>query len=156
MAGRWWAGRLGDRLGHARLLAPALAIAAAGMAALFWLASPIAVIVGMGVFGLGFGILQNATFALMISRMPESGFGTASAIWNLAYDAGYGAGPAAFGVFVGATGYPAAFALSALVMVAALPLARGKRSKVVIKDGQRPLARGVLGRRDELQAQPVE
>jgi MFS family permease len=156
MAGRWWAGRLGDRLGHARLLAPALAIAAAGMAALFWLASPIAVIAGMALFGLGFGILQNATFALMISRMPESGFGAASAIWNLAYDAGYGAGPAAFGMFVGATGYPAAFALSALVMVAALPLARGKRSKVVIEDAQRPLARGVLGRRDELQAQPVE
>jgi hypothetical protein len=36
------------------------------------------------------------------------GFGAASAIWNLAYDAGYGAGPAAFGVFVGVTGYPVA------------------------------------------------
>jgi len=128
MAGRWWGGRLGDRLGHARLLAPALPIAAAGMAALFWLASPVAVIAGMGLFGLGFGILQNATFALMISRMPASGFGAASAIWNLAYDAGYGAGPAAFGVFVGVTGYPVAFVFAALVMVLALPLARGPRA----------------------------
>jgi predicted MFS family arabinose efflux permease len=127
MAGRWWAGWLGDRLGHARLLPPALVIAAAGMAALLWLASPVAVIAGMGLFGLGFGVLQNATFALMISRMPESGFGAASAIWNLAYDAGYGAGPAAFGVFVGVTGYPIAFAFSALLMVLALPLARGPR-----------------------------
>ena len=128
MAGRWWAGRLGDRLGHARLLPPALAIAAAGMAGLFWLGSPVAVIAGMGLFGLGFGVLQNATFALMIDRMPESGFGAASAIWNLAYDAGYGAGPAAFGVFVGATGYPIAFALSALIMVVVLPLTRSPRS----------------------------
>src|SRR5580692_7234742 len=127
MAGRWWAGRLGDRLGHARLLPPALVIAAAGMAGLFWLASPVAVIAGMGLFGLGFGVLQNATFALMINRMPESGFGAASAIWNLAYDAGFGAGPAAFGVFVGVTGYPVAFALSALMMVVALPLARKAR-----------------------------
>ncbi len=123
-AGSWWAGRLGDRAGHARLLIPALAIAAAGMTALLWLASPVAVIVGMMLFGLGFGILQNATFMLMINRMPASGFGTASAIWSLAYDAGYGAGPAAFGLFVGVTGYPVAFALSALLMVAVLPLAR--------------------------------
>ena len=106
---------------------PALAIAAAGMAGLFWLASPVAVIAGMGLFGLGFGALQNATFTLMINRMPESGFGTASAIWNLAYDAGYGAGPAAFGVFVGVTGYPIAFAFSALMMVVALPLTRRPR-----------------------------
>jgi predicted MFS family arabinose efflux permease len=127
MAGRWWAGRLGDRLGHARLLPPALVIAAAGMAGLFWLGSPIAVIAGMGLFGLGFGALQNATFTLMINRMPESGFGAASAIWNLAYDAGYGAGPAAFGVFVGLTGYPIAFAFSALLMIVALPLTRSPR-----------------------------
>ena len=123
-AGSWGAGRLGDRVGHARLLAPALAIATAGLAGLLWLASPVAVIAGMGLFGLGFGILQNATFTLMINRMPASGFGTASAIWSLAYDAGYGAGPAAFGVFVGGTGYPVGFALSAVMMVVALPLAR--------------------------------
>ncbi|MGC1287112.1 MAG: MFS transporter, partial [Streptosporangiaceae bacterium] len=169
MAGRWWAGRLGDRLGHERLLPAALAIAAAGMAALFWLASPVAVIAGMGLFGLGFGALQNATFTLMINRMPESGFGTASAIWNLAYDAGYGAGPAAFGVFVGVTGYPIAFAFSALLMVVALPLTRrprpaaaarsargGKRGEVVIQDRQRPLGRSVPGSGDELDAQPVK
>lgn len=156
MAGRWGAGRLGDRLGHERLLAPALVIGAAGMAALFWLTSPAAVIAGMGLFGLGFGVLQNATFALMIDRMPESGFAAASAIWNLAYDAGYGAGPAAFGLFVGVTGYPIAFVFSAVLMVVALPLARGKRGKVVIQHGERPLDRGVPGRRDELQPQPVK
>ena len=139
MAGRWWAGRLGDRHGHTRLLPPALVIAAAGMVALFWLGSPPAVIAGMALFGLGFGALQNATYTLMIDRMPESGFGAASAIWNLAYDAGYGAGPAAFGLFVGVTGYPIAFAFSALLMVVAVPLARGKRGEVVIQDGQRPL-----------------
>ena len=126
-AGSWGAGRLGDRIGHARLLAPALAIATAGMAGLLWLASPAAVIAGMAVFGLGFGILQNSTFTLMISQLPESEFGTASAIWSLAYDAGFGAGPAAFGVFVGVTGYPVAFALSALTMVVALPLVRKPR-----------------------------
>src|SRR5262249_26835695 len=101
--GRWWAGRRGDRTGHARLLIPALAITASGMVTMIWLASPAAVIAGMCLFGIGFGICQNATFALMIERMPPAGAGTASALWNLAYDAGYGAGPAAFGLVVNHT-----------------------------------------------------
>ena len=124
---RWWAGRRGDRTGHARLLVPALAIASLGMVTMIWLASPAAVIAGMCLFGTGFGICQNATFALMIGRMPPSGAGTASALWNLAYDAGYGAGPAAFGLVVNHTGYPAAFALTAVLMLAAVPLARRER-----------------------------
>src|SRR5215471_12194257 len=125
---RWWAGRRGDRTGHARLLVPALAIASLGMITMLWLASPAAVIAGMCLFGIGFGIVQNATFALMIDRMPQARLGTASALWNLAYDAGYGAGPALFGLLVGHTGYPAAFALTAGLMLAALPAARWERS----------------------------
>jgi predicted MFS family arabinose efflux permease len=134
--GRWWAGRRGDRSGHARLLVPALAIASLGMVTMIWLASPAAVIAGMCLFGTGFGICQNATFAMMIDRMPPSGVGTASALWNLAYDAGYGAGPAAFGLVVIHTGYPAAFALTAVLMLAAVPLARREQAT----------ARGTAGR----------
>jgi MFS family permease len=125
---RWWAGRHGDRHGHARLLIPGLVAASLGMTAMIWLTSPVIVIAAMCLFGTGFGISQNATFALMIDRMPASGFGTASALWNLAYDAGYGAGPAAFGLFVAHTGYPAAFALTGVLMLAALPAAQRERS----------------------------
>ena len=125
---RWWAGRHGDRHGHAGLLIPGLAIASLGMTAMIWLASPAAVIAGMCLFGTGFGISQNAIFALMIDRMPASGFGAASAIWNLAYDAGYGAGPAVFGMFAGRAGYPAAFALTGVLMLAALPAAWRERA----------------------------
>ena len=127
-AGRWWAGRRGDRHGHAGLLIPGLAIAAAGMVAMIWLRSPAAVLAGMALFGTGFGIIQNATLVLMIDRMPASGLGTASALWNLAYDAGYGAGPAVFGLFAGRTGYPAAFALTGLLMLAVLPAGRRART----------------------------
>jgi MFS family permease len=90
------------------------------MTLLIWVTAPFALITGMCLFGIGFGISQNATFALMIDRAPVSGYGTASALWNLAYDAGYGAGPAVFGVFVVYTGYPAAFALTGMLMLAAL------------------------------------
>src|SRR6266571_1030978 len=117
---RWWAGRHGDRHSHAGLLVPGLLTAAAGMTILIWVAAPAALIAGLCLFGIGFGISQNATFTLMIDRAPVSGYGTASALWNLAYDAGYGAGPAVFGMFAGSTGYPAAFALTGTLMLAAL------------------------------------
>jgi MFS family permease len=127
-ASRWWAGRRGDRHGHAGLLIPGLLTAAAGMASLIWASAPVVVIAGMCLFGIGFGIAQNATFALMLDRAPSSGYGTASALWNLAYDAGYGTGSIVFGVFVAHTGYPAAFALTGLLILAALvPAVRDRR-----------------------------
>ena len=128
-AGRWWAGWRGDRHGHAGLLIPGLAIAAAGMVAMIWLRSPAAVLAGMALFGTGFGIIQNATLVLMIDGMPAAGLGTASALWNLAYDAGYGAGPVVFGLFAGHTGYPVAFALTGLLILAALPAGRRARGR---------------------------
>ena len=115
-----WAGRHGDRHGHAGLLVPGLLISAAGMIILIWVAAPASLIAGMCLFGIGFGITQNVTFSLMIDRAPVAGYGTASALWNLAYDAGYGAGPAVFGVFVVYTGYPAAFAVTGMLVLAAL------------------------------------
>jgi MFS family permease len=129
-ASRWWAGRRGDRHGHAGLLIPGLLTAAAGMASLIWVSAPVAVIAGMCLFGIGFGIAQNVTFTVMIDRAPGSGYGTASALWNLAYDAGYGTGPIVFGVFVAHTGYPAAFALTGLLILAALvPAVRDRRDR---------------------------
>jgi MFS family permease len=118
---RWWAGRIGDRHGHARLMVPALVIAAAGLGMMVWPGHPALVMVGMCLFGAGFGIMQNATLALMMDRVPTS-LGTANALWNLAYDGGYGAGPAAFGLMVAHTGFPAGFGLTGALILLALPV----------------------------------
>jgi len=128
---RWQAGRQGDRYGHARLLIPAVIACALGLAALIWLASPVAVLIGLALFGAGFGVVENSTFALLIERLPED---KASALWNLAYDAGYGAGPVMFGLVSPHTGYPAGFALTGLVVLAALPVA--------LREHRRPAAAG--------------
>ena len=119
-ASRWWAGRIGDRYGQARLLVPGAVATAAGIAALIWVGSPVAMYAGMCAFGIGFGILESATFTLMIERVPTSAYGTASALWNVAYDAGYGAGPVLLGAAVGSIGYPACFGLAALLACAAV------------------------------------
>jgi predicted MFS family arabinose efflux permease len=115
---RWQAGRHGDRYGHARLLLPALVVAAAGMLAMVALSSPVAIFAGMVLFGAGFGAVENATFALLIEQRPGA---QASAWWNLAYDVGYGAGPAVFGLICVRTGYPVAFALTGVLILAVLP-----------------------------------
>ena len=125
---RWQAGRHGDRYGHARLLIPGLIVAALGMTAMLWLSSPALVFASMVLFGAGFGVLENATFALLLERLPEA---KASALWNFAYDAGYGAGPAVFGLFAARTGYPAAFALTGIFVLAALPAALRERKAMV-------------------------
>jgi MFS family permease len=122
---RWQAGRYGDRSGHARLLVPALIVAALGLAAMVGLASPVLMFASMALFGVGFGVIENATFALLIEQLPEA---KASTLWNLAYDAGYGAGPAVFGLFAARTGYPAAFALTGILVLAVLPAARRERN----------------------------
>lgn len=119
---RWWAGRSGDRRGAATLLAPGALLSAAGIGALLMLPTTWAVLLGMAVFGAGFGIVQNASFSLMFERSTPGGYGAVSGMWNLAYDVGLGAGAVGFGLVVAQTGYPAGFALVAVLVVAVLPV----------------------------------
>ena len=122
---RWLAGRYGDRVGPAKLLAPALVLAALGAGSLVLIGTPIAIVVGSTLFGLGFGAAQNLTLTLMYNRVPASRYGQVSALWNLAYDGGWGMGAIIFGAVVAGTGFPLAFGLTALVVAAAvLPAVR--------------------------------
>jgi predicted MFS family arabinose efflux permease len=117
---RWATGRYSDRRGSGRLLIPAMLATAAGSAGLFVTGSPAAVLIGMALFGGGFGAAQNVTLALMLERAPRGEFGNVSALWNLAYDAGMGVGAVGFGLLTRATGYLAGFALTTAVLLAAL------------------------------------
>lgn len=130
---RWWAGRFGDRHGQSVLLVPGVLLAAVGVLALVWSANPVMLLGGMLIFGLGFGAVQSASFVLMLNRVPESGYDTVSALWNMAYDGGWGLGAALFGMLAVHTGYSPAFALTAvLVLVALLPTVRDRRSAKAI------------------------
>jgi MFS family permease len=117
---RWLAGRFGDRVGPVRLLAPAMVLAALGAGALVFIGSAAAVLVGATLFGIGFGAAQNLTLATMYNRSPKSRYGQVSALWNLAYDGGWGLGAMVFGMVVAGTGYPAAFGLTAAIVALAI------------------------------------
>ncbi|MFB6721919.1 MFS transporter [Kribbella sp. NPDC056345] len=67
---RWLAGRLGDRLGPARLLPAALALSALGAAGLVLINNPVAVLAGSTLFGIGFGAAQNLTLTSCTTEPP--------------------------------------------------------------------------------------
>jgi predicted MFS family arabinose efflux permease len=120
MAARWSAGRFGARHGQAGLLVGATMVGAIGVASLALLANPAAVAIGAILLGIGFGVAQNAVLTLMFDRVTAAGYDMASAMYNLAYDAGMGLGAAGFGAVAVRIGYPAAFLLTGTVMLAAL------------------------------------
>ncbi len=123
------AGRFGDRHGHTSLLYPGIGLAAAGMAAIAATGTPALVIGGAAVFGAGFGLLQNATLALMYAQTGRDGYDAVSALWNAAYDAGMGVGAIGMGLVAGSLGYPVTFLVTAAVVLAALFLAGRKQGK---------------------------
>jgi len=120
---RWWAGRFGDRRDPRVLLAPGLVCAAFGVVALSL--GGFALLGGALLFGAGFGILQNTTLLLTMQRVPKGEYGLGSTLWNVAFDAGTGAGAFVFGFVVGAAGFFWAFFLCATLLVAALGLIPG-------------------------------
>lgn len=127
---RWMAGRHGDRHGPATQLIPGLATTAAGMLLLAIGNSPALIIGGALLFGIGFGIAQNATLTLMFARVPATGYGAASALWNLGYDGGMGVGAAGFGVVAAHTSLHTAFALTAAaVLVFVVPARRDRAAQ---------------------------
>lgn len=119
-AGRLGAGWYGDRHGTSGLLLPGLASAALGMALLPF-EGPLLLAGGL-FFGAGFGVLQNATLMLVMSRVSKSEYGTGSTLWNVAFDAGTGAGAFVFGFVAQAAGFAAAFYLCAAILVCAAVL----------------------------------
>jgi MFS family permease len=123
-AGRWVAGRLGDRGGQVRLLVPGLAMSVLGVVAMAVTGSSPLVLAGATLFGTGFGVLQNASLSLMYARVPAEGFSAVSAIWNAGYDLGMAVGAAGVALLVGTVGFSWAFVVTALAMVPALLLAR--------------------------------
>lgn len=116
-AARWAAGRPVDRHGPQRAL---IAGAALAIFAMLCLALPggTAVIAGMALSGVAFGVLQSASLAQLLRRVPAAQADGASALWNAAYDAGLGVGGMALGALAATAGYAAAFVIAAAGLAA--------------------------------------
>lgn len=126
---RWLAGVLGDRLGSGGMAGPGVAAVAGGMACLAVAAQSrgalvaAAAITGGFLSGAGFGLVQNDSLVMMFNRVGRHGYATASAAWNIAYDAGTGLGAVALGAVAAGLGFSLAFAAAAALLVLCLPVA---------------------------------
>jgi len=118
---RWAAGRPVDRHGPEGAMIAGVATAIGAMLCLA-LSGGAAVIAGMALSGVAFGVLQSASLAQLLRRVPAAQADGASALWNAAYDAGLGAGGLALGALAATTGYAAAFVIAAAGLAAAATL----------------------------------
>lgn len=134
--GRWLAGNLSDRYGRPALTVPAVIAGAAGIGLTAiavwpsqggWDGPPplgsVLIVVGASLFGAAFGAAQNDTMVAMFRRAGSRHFGTASAIWNIGFDAGTGAGSISLGVVAQLLGFGPAFTVTAVLTMLCLPMA---------------------------------
>lgn len=130
IAGRWVAGELVDRrrLGG-RLLVPGMLLAALGMAAEVVAPAAALLVAGATVVGVGFGLVQNDSLVQLFAAGGPEGYGRASAVWNVAYDAGTGLGAVGLGAVADPFGFRAAFAAAAALLLVVAPLARSRRRR---------------------------
>ena len=122
---RWRAGLLADRLGSRLLMPLALVVAAVGLAlvGVGLRSGGVWVFVGAAVFGAGFGAAQNLTLLAAFARAGENGTTTASAMWNISFDAGTAIGALALGFLAAGIGLDWTYVVVAGLLAAAVPLA---------------------------------
>ncbi|MQA04250.1 MAG: MFS transporter [Streptosporangiales bacterium] len=130
VVGRWLAGVFTDSHRRPVLLGPGVAVSGLGMLTLAAVTvtdsaalAVVAVAVGGLAFGGGYGAVQNTTLSAMFARVEPAGFDKASTVWNMAVDAGTGAGSMLLGLLAGAAGYPWTFAATAAMLAVTWPLA---------------------------------
>jgi MFS family permease len=123
---RWWVGRLADRHGADRFVAPLLVVCAGGMGLCAWgvaHGSAALLVAGAAVVGPAYGALQNLTLVLAFAGVPGPRIPTASAAWNIGFDAGTASGSVLVGALAATASFGTAYAVVALVVLAALVLA---------------------------------
>jgi len=121
---RWGVGGLADRFGPRVFLAPLLAFCAAGLVVCAWAiadAGPRAVllVLGMTMVGVSYGSLQNLTLVAAFAAVPARQHSTASAVWNIGFDAGTGLGSLVVGFIAAGTSFSVGLLTTAVVCVVA-------------------------------------
>ncbi|MFE5307283.1 MFS transporter [Isoptericola sp. NPDC056578] len=121
---RWGVGGLADRFGPRVFLAPLLAFCAAGLAVCAGAIAdggprPALLVLGMTMVGVSYGSLQNLTLVAAFAAVPARQHSTASAVWNIGFDAGTGLGSLVVGFIAAGTSFSVGLLTTAVVCVVA-------------------------------------
>ncbi|MDQ2662197.1 MAG: MFS transporter [Actinomycetota bacterium] len=135
-ASRWGIGGLADRHGTRPFLWPLVLATSVGLVLVaFAVADPAATQVPLFLFamalsGVAYGGLQNLTLLLSLNAVQRKDYDTASAVWNIGFDAGTGVGSILIGSLAARLAFTPALLVAAAISLATLPLAlvRGRRS----------------------------
>lgn len=131
---RWKVGALADRYGAHRFLWPLVLCTVIGLglaAAAIRDADATRVLLllaAMALVGIAYGGLQNLTLLLSLSAVDRRDYGTASAVWNIGFDAGTGLGSVLVGLLAAGFSFPTALLVAAALSLATLPLALRRRA----------------------------
>jgi predicted MFS family arabinose efflux permease len=126
---RWRVGVSADRWGLGVMFAASLLAVCVGMEVVAFAltraggAFAVSSAIGCVVAGLGYGGVQSLSLVAALRRVADSAVAGASAVWNIAFDAGLGLCALAIGITAGAVGMALTFVLCAMLLVAFAPLA---------------------------------
>ncbi|MFE6968049.1 MFS transporter [Isoptericola sp. NPDC057653] len=121
---RWGVGGFADRFGPRVFLAPLLLVCAGGLALCAAAiadggARPALLLLGMTVVGVSYGSLQNLTLVAAFAAVPARQHSTASAVWNIGFDAGTGLGSLVVGFIAAGASFSVGLLTTAAVCVVA-------------------------------------
>ena len=133
---RWGIGGPADRYGTRPFLWPLVLLSVVGLAlSAFAVSDPTSTkilpfLLAMALTGVAYGGLQNLTLLLSLTTVEREGYDTASAVWNIGFDAGTGMGSILIGSLAAGLGFSPALLVAAGISLATLPLAvmRHRRS----------------------------
>ena len=134
-------GHLPDRLGGARVALVCLAIEAAGLALIWIASSPLVALLGAGLTGLGYSLVYPGFGVEAVLRVPAQSRGLAMGAYTAFLDLALGVGGPALGLIAGAIGFGPVFLVSALLVLAAAPIALRFLSHKGSHEGSRSAAR---------------
>lgn len=124
---RWLVGSIADQYGTRPFIAPMIAASCVGLGVVAWAVSDsgsaAALITGMAIVGIAYGGLQNLTLVDSFAAVGRGHRATASAVWNIGFDAGTGVGALLIGMVAAQATFSAALVVTAILSVLTMPLA---------------------------------
>lgn len=133
---RWGIGGFADRHGAHPFLGPLVLLTSAGLALSAYAVSDPAstrvflFLLAMALTGIAYGGLQNLTLLISLKAVRRKDYDTASAVWNMGFDAGTGAGSILIGSLAAGFSFPPALLVAAGISLATLPLALMRERRV--------------------------
>ena len=115
-------GTLADARGAAGVALPGLVLSAAGLLTMAVLQEPVAAIVGVAVFGIGFALVFPSLMAFAVGRVPDHERGEVLGSFTAFLDIGMGGGAYLIGAIADAAGFGAAYATPAVLCLAGAAL----------------------------------